>query len=126
MSSSHFAILCIIVISLVPLHGSGNTQHPAANKSASNAQAVDANKSAGNKTQHFDANKSAANAQGLDANKSGANGQGLENNKLGSSVCHLDKCPKHREEVCYCCFNDRRRCYRNLYKCVSVCMRQPA
>ncbi|XP_020884953.1 EMBRYO SURROUNDING FACTOR 1-like protein 6 isoform X2 [Arabidopsis lyrata subsp. lyrata] len=114
MSSSHFAILCIIVISLVPLDGSGNTQHPAANKSASNAQAVDANKSAGNKTQHFD------------ANKSGANGQGLENNKLGSSVCHLDKCPKHREEVCYCCFNDRRRCYRNLYKCVSVCMRQPA
>ncbi|CAE6020474.1 unnamed protein product [Arabidopsis arenosa] len=126
MSSSHFAILCIIVISLVPLHGSGNTQHPAANKSASNAQAVDANKSAASKTQHFDANKSAANAQGLDANKSGANGQGLENNKLGSSVCTLDKCPKHREEVCYCCFNDRRRCYRNLYKCVAVCMRQPA
>ncbi|EFH57329.1 predicted protein, partial [Arabidopsis lyrata subsp. lyrata] len=44
----------------IPIHwfDAGNTQHPAANKSASNAQAVDANKSAGNKTQHFDANKS--------------------------------------------------------------------
>nr|O82377.2 RecName: Full=EMBRYO SURROUNDING FACTOR 1-like protein 6; Flags: Precursor [Arabidopsis thaliana] len=74
MSPSHFAILFIIVISLVPLHGY-------------------------------------------------ANGQGFDANKLGSSVCHLGKCPKHREEVCYCCFNDRSRCYRSLYKCVAVCNR---
>nr|AAC35222.1 unknown protein [Arabidopsis thaliana]AAT06403.1 At2g29790 [Arabidopsis thaliana] len=57
MSPSHFAILFIIVISLVPLHGSGNTQHHNANKPAPNAQAVDASKSAGDKTHSFDANK---------------------------------------------------------------------
>ncbi|AEC08305.2 maternally expressed family protein [Arabidopsis thaliana] len=123
MSPSHFAILFIIVISLVPLHGSGNTQHHNANKPAPNAQAVDASKSAGDKTHSFDANKAAANAQAVDATKSDANGQGFDANKLGSSVCHLGKCPKHREEVCYCCFNDRSRCYRSLYKCVAVCNR---
>ncbi|ANM62389.1 maternally expressed family protein [Arabidopsis thaliana] len=72
MSPSHFAILFIIVISLVPLHGSGNTQHHNANKPAPNAQAVDASKSAGDKTHSFDANKAAANAQAVDATKSGS------------------------------------------------------
>ncbi|XP_023641001.1 EMBRYO SURROUNDING FACTOR 1-like protein 6 [Capsella rubella] len=94
MSSSHYAILFIIAISLAPLHGSG-------------------------KTQSLDASNSKTAVNG---------GKGVESNKLGSSVCLVERCPRHHghgSDVCYCCFRDSRRCSRNLYACASDCIRQP-
>ncbi|KFK37219.1 hypothetical protein AALP_AA4G229200 [Arabis alpina] len=123
MSSSHFAVLCIILLSLVPLlHGSGaQTQSLKANANTNTITTTTTTTTAGNNgKQQLNAN---TNATGLPA----ANvTQGLDSHKLGSQVCLKDRCPKHKKEKdCFCCFRDRRRCYHNLYVCASSCVRQP-